>query len=68
LTIFSKHLIKGTQARASRIRARLDVKGESINVERNQEEGSREKESSGRQEKSSREEEEVTRRLGKSEF
>jgi hypothetical protein len=38
LTLIAKNLIKGTQPRSRMRGANLDVKGESINEERNQEE------------------------------
>jgi len=53
LTFNSKHLIKGTQPRSPTSGAKFDVKGESIDEERNQEE------SSPREEESCSEEKEV---------
>jgi hypothetical protein len=50
LTFHPKHLIKGTQARTIS-GAYFDVKGESINEERNQEESGREEESCSEKEK-----------------
>ena len=44
LTFKSIHLIKGTQARTSRSVAQSDVKGESIDEERNEEKGACEEE------------------------
>ena len=61
LTFESIHLIKGTQARSRKSGAYFDVKGESPNEIRNQEE-------SGPEEESCCEEEEVARRARDSEF
>jgi hypothetical protein len=61
LTFDAKNLIKGTQARTSQSVAQSDVKGESIDEERNEEKGARKKE--GRPE----EKEVVTIRSAKSE-
>jgi hypothetical protein len=44
LTFIRNNLIKGTQPRSRTSGAKFDVKGESLNEERNQEKGAREKE------------------------
>jgi hypothetical protein len=61
LTFIANNLIKGTQPRSRTSGAKFDVKGESLNEERNQEKGAREKEGCP-------EEEKVARALYKSEF